>query len=134
MMHTITVKTTRRCQLLDITDRITNVLGGNSADAGAVHVYVPHTTAGVLINENADPSVAADILAHLEKLVPPNGNYRHSEGNSDAHIKACIVGSSVIVPLEDGRPALGTWQGIYFAEFDGPRQRRVHIKILREAS
>ena len=97
--------------------------------SGTCHVYVPHTTAGLTINENADPDVARDILADLARLVPAEGDYRHAEGNSDAHIKASLVGFSAMVPVVDGRPALGTWQGVYLCEFDGPRRRRVLVGV-----
>jgi secondary thiamine-phosphate synthase enzyme len=95
-------------------------------------VYVPHTTAGVTINENADPDVVTDLLNTLEKLVPVHGNYRHAEGNSDAHLKASMMGFSQMVPVIDGRLALGTWQGIYFCEFDGPRRRKMLVGISGE--
>ena len=97
--------------------------------SGVCQVFVPHTTAGVTINENADPSVREDILNGLEKLAPYGAGYSHAEGNADAHIKSTIVGSDKIIFIEDGRLQFGTWQGIYFCEFDGPRQRRVFIKI-----
>jgi secondary thiamine-phosphate synthase enzyme len=97
---------------------------------GLCTIYVPHTTAGVTINEQADPDVASDILAHLNRLVPRDPRFLHAEGNSDAHIKALLTGSSVTIPIRAGRLALGTWQGIYFAEFDGPRQRSFSVSCL----
>lgn len=130
-MPQITVKTTRRCQLLDITDQVTRMVHDEGQTAAAVLVSVPHTTAGITINECADPSVAEDLLEYLGKLVPESSHYRHSEGNSDAHIKTAMIGSSVTVPLRDGKLLLGTWQGIFFAEFDGPRTRKVDISFLR---
>ena len=97
---------------------------------GILYVYVPHTTAGVTINEGADPSVAQDLIAGLARLVPRDAGYRHAEGNSDAHIKTSLIGSHVVVPVEDGKLLLGTWQSIYLAEFDGPRTRKVHLRPL----
>jgi len=129
-MERLQIKTGGRNQLLDVTEQIARLVRPHGKDAKAVMVYVPHTTAGILINECADPCVAADILEHLEMLVPPSASYRHSEGNSDAHIKASIVGSSVLVPVTGGELSLGTWQGIFFAEFDGPRSRHVYVTFL----
>jgi len=97
---------------------------------GAVVVFSTHTTAGVTINENADPDVIADVMAALDRLVPQRGGYAHREGNSDSHVKTSLVGISVTVPVEDGKLVLGTWQGIYFCEFDGPRRRRVVVQFL----
>ncbi|NQT83513.1 YjbQ family protein, partial [bacterium] len=96
-------------------------------------VYVPHTTAGITINENADPSVKSDIIMELNKRIPFEDGYQHGEGNSAAHIKASIMGCCVAIPLENGRPVLGTWQGIYLCEFDGPRTRQVHVKVMADA-
>jgi secondary thiamine-phosphate synthase enzyme len=129
-MYQITIDTTQRSQLLDITDQVARIIKGNTGKSGAVMISIPHTTAGILINECADPSVGEDILEHLKKLVPEGHQYLHSEGNSDAHIKATLVGSSVLVPLEKGKMALGQWQGIFLAEFDGPRARKVLITLL----
>ncbi len=126
-METLTVKTTRRECLVDITAAVAEVV--RRRGGGLCTVFVPHTTAGVTINENADPDVAADLLHHLSELVPRNRPYRHTEGNSDAHIKATLVGSSVQVPVVGGRLALGTWQGIFLAEFDGPRTRKVQVVL-----
>jgi len=98
--------------------------------SGVCYLFVPHTTAGITVNEHADPSVAADIDGHLERMVPQLGNFRHLEGNAPAHIKTSLVGSSQILPVQDGRLVLGTWQGIFLCEFDGPRQRTVIVKIL----
>jgi secondary thiamine-phosphate synthase enzyme len=97
---------------------------------GICHVYVPHTTAGVFLNENADPDVMADVLATLDALVPWESHYRHAEGNAAAHIKAVMIGSSQTIPVRDGRLALGRWQGIYFVEFDGPRERHFQVTVL----
>lgn len=123
----IEVSTGSRNQLVDITGALAYAVGENGVRNGTCHAYVPHTTAGVTINENADPDVTRDILADLARLVPARGDYRHAEGNSDAHIKASLVGFSAMVPVIDGRLALGTWQGVYLCEFDGPRRRRVLV-------
>ena len=126
-MQTFTVSTPSRECLVDITEQVAWAVAEEGGDAALCTVFVPHTTAGVTVNENADPDVARDILAYLAELVPRSRPYRHVEGNSDAHIKTSLVGSSVQIPLEDGRLLLGTWQGVYLAEFDGPRTRRVHV-------
>ena len=129
-MQQITIKTNRRCQLLDVTEQVAHVMKQSVKEIKGLLVSVPHTTAGVLLNECADPSVAEDILEHLEKIVPHRNNYRHSEGNSDAHIKSTIVGTSILVPVANNKMVLGTWQGIFFAEFDGPRTRKLTISFL----
>ncbi len=129
----IQVRTPDREVFVDITDRVAQAVAKTvsgsteSQTTGAVIVFVPHTTAGVTINEGADPSVVRDILESLRRLVPRDAGYRHGEGNSDAHVKASLMGSSVTIPVEGGRLRLGTWQSIYLAEFDGPRTRRVWI-------
>jgi len=125
----ISIETTQHTQFVDITDRIQAELDKfpKAKNASSLAIFVPHTTAGITINEHADPDVVADIMTALDKLVPWRASYRHTEGNSAAHIKAVLTGSSVTVPLRDGRLQLGTWQGIYFCEFDGPRQRRVRL-------
>jgi secondary thiamine-phosphate synthase enzyme len=124
----ISVRTPEREILVDISERIqTMVSQTDPGFSGVINVFVPHTTAGVTINEGADPSVVRDIVDGLRRLVPREAAYRHGEGNSDAHIKASLMGSSVMVPVEQGRLRLGTWQSIYLAEFDGPRNRRVWI-------
>lgn len=128
----IDVPTGERTQLVDITGAVAAELARADVEDGTCHVYMPHTTAGLTINENADPDVVRDILAGLARLVPATGDYRHAEGNSDAHLKASLVGSSVTVPVVDGRLALGTWQGIYFCEFDGPRRRHVLVGFAGE--
>ena len=102
--------------------------------SGVCHVYIPHTTAGVTINEAADPAVKRDFIMELNKIVPFQDGYTHLEGNSAAHIKASMMGSSVAIPIDAGKPALGTWQGVYFCEFDGPRSRTVHCQIINETS
>jgi secondary thiamine-phosphate synthase enzyme len=123
------VATSSRSQMLDITGKVREVLRQSGVQDGICVVYVPHTTAGVTINENADPAVAADILEHLGKLVP-QGRYRHREGNADSHIKASMMGFSQVLLVEGGDLSLGTWQGVFFCEFDGPRRRRVQVKVV----
>jgi len=127
-MRIIEVKTQAREELVDITARVKEELASSGVESGICYVYVPHTTAAVTINENADPSVKEDILMALRKIVPDSLPYRHSEGNSPGHVKASLIGSSVKVIIDEGQLALGTWQGIFFCEFDGPRSRRVFIK------
>jgi secondary thiamine-phosphate synthase enzyme len=130
-MKTLTVRTRSRCQMVDVTGEIQRVVREAGLTGGQVICYVPHTTAGITIQENADPDVVRDMLWKLEQLVPRDeGAYQHSEGNSDSHIKASLIGASESVLVEDGRLVLGTWQGIYFCEFDGPRSRKLHVKCL----
>lgn len=124
------VSTSSRSEMTDITGRVREVVRGAGISDGLCVVYIPHTTAGVTINENADPAVAADILEHLEKLVPKRGGYRHREGNADSHIKASMMGFSQTLLLEGGDIVLGTWQGVFLCEFDGPRRRRVRVKVI----
>lgn len=131
-MQTLTLKTDRRTQLLDVTAQVQKVVSTTKISNGVCYLYVPHTTAGIAINECADPDVARDIEGALDRLIPRMGPYRHSEGNSDSHIKSVLVGGTQIVFVEDGRLALGRWQGIFFCEFDGPRERRLHVKIVSE--
>lgn len=130
-MDKVSVRTTKRCQLVDITREVQRCVDKSGAVSGAAYIFVPHTTAGVTVNENADPDVARDLLLALERMVPDSG-FAHCEGNSDAHAKALLTGSSLSVIIESSRLALGTWQSIYFCEYDGPRQRKVYIKIIRE--
>jgi secondary thiamine-phosphate synthase enzyme len=129
-METLQVRTTSRIQFVEITGQVKDLIAKSGIHEGVAIVYVPHTTAGVTINEAADPSVVEDINATLSGLVPHHQNYRHSEGNSDAHIKASFMGSSVTVIVSKGAPVLGTWQGIFFCEFDGPRSRKVFVQLL----
>ena len=129
-MQEIRVSTRSRTELIDITRDVQKVVTESGVHEGACHVYVPHTTAGVTINENADPSVCEDILMELNKVVPFQDNYKHREGNAAAHIKSSIVDSSETILVEGGRLVLGTWQGIFFCEFDGPRSRRVLTKVI----
>ncbi len=128
-MNRFEVATPRRECLVDVTGRAADAVREAGVDAGVCTVFVPHTTAAVTINENADPDVARDILDFLHELVPQSTRFRHAEGNSDAHVKASLLGSSVQIPVEGGRLVLGTWQGIYLAEFDGPRRRRVCVVV-----
>jgi secondary thiamine-phosphate synthase enzyme len=128
-MHTLHLQTHSTTELVDITREVQSLVTGSHIQEGLCVVYVPHTTAGVTINEAADPSVKADLLMELNKIVPFQDRYQHTEGNSAAHIKASLVGSSVTVPISGGSLALGTWQGIYFCEFDGPRRRQVLVRI-----
>ena len=127
----ITVKTGSRTEFLDITADIQKALDAEGLQSGLCMVYVPHTTAAVTINESADPSVKRDILKVLNQVVPWEADYRHLEGNSPAHIKSTLVGASELIMVENGRLVLGTWQGIFFCEFDGPRTRKVHLKFLQ---
>ena len=124
------VRTGNRTELVDITDRVGSALRNSGIEDGICIVYVPHTTAAVTINENADPSVKRDIIMELNKTIPFNDGYSHMEGNSAAHIKSTLVGASVQIPVENGRLTLGTWQGIFFCEFDGPRNRSVIVQII----
>jgi secondary thiamine-phosphate synthase enzyme len=126
-LHQFTVRTDSRQQMLDITDRVQEAVAQSGAQEGLCMVFVPHTTAGVTISENADPSVGRDMLYEIDKLVPLDDGYDHSEGNSAAHLKSSLFGCSCLVPVEGGRLVLGTWQGIYFCEFDGPRTRKVQV-------
>ena len=130
MLKRLTVRTSSRTQFVDITSEIVKFIEESKVRNGICVVFVPHTTAGITINENADPSVRQDIMNTLNKLVPPSAGYTHLEGNADSHIKASLVGSSVTLIIENGRPLLGTWQGIYFCEFDGPRTRSVYVKVV----
>ena len=125
----ISIPTARRTQFVSITAKVTEVIAANGWQDGVVTIFVPHTTAGITINENADPDVARDMKQFSDELIPQSKHFRHSEGNSDAHIKASFYGSSVQVIIRNGKMWLGTWQGIYFCEFDGPRQRKVQLAI-----
>jgi secondary thiamine-phosphate synthase enzyme len=133
MMNQFTVATRAHAELIDITDRVQGVIRDSGAANGVAHVFVPHTTAGITINEDADPSVVADLLAALGRMAPDDAGYRHSEGNSPAHVKASVMGFCQTVLIEDGKLVLGTWQGIYLCEFDGPRTRRVIVKVQPDA-
>ena len=126
----ISVKTRARTQMIDITSKVREAVKESGIQDGLVHVYSMHTTAAITINENADPAVEADILSCINKVIPFDDNFSHMEGNSAAHIKVSLFGPSEIIPLENGRMVLGTWQGIFFCEFDGPRTRKVNIKVM----
>jgi len=130
LTRTIGVRTSRRTELKDVTAEIEKAVRDSGCSEGVCHLYVPHTTAGVLINEGDDSAVARDIEAAFDRLIPHAGDYRHAEGNSDSHIKTALVGSSETVWIEGGRLALGRWQSIFFAEFDGPRSRELRVKIV----
>ena len=127
----LSVQTHRRNEMVDITAEVAATVAKCSVDTGTVTVFCPHTTAGITINENADPDVPHDILLTLEELFPQHrAGYRHNEGNSDAHVKSSLVGASETIFIQNGQLTLGTWQGIYFCEFDGPRSRHVHLRIM----
>lgn len=126
------VKTTKHTQMIDITAEVEDILWKSGVESGICMLYIPHTTAAVTINENADPDVVRDFTKEIDKIVPWEDNYRHAEGNSAAHLKASMMGFSETLIIEKGRLLLGTWQGIYFLEYDGPRTRTVYVKILRE--
>jgi len=129
-MQELAVPTRSRVQLVDITSHVQAALAQEGITDGVCHVAVPHTTAGVTLNENADPDVTADIIAVLDGLVPRRDDYRHGEGNSDSHVKASLMGFSATIPVADGRLVLGTWQAVYFCEFDGPRRRRCIVTAV----
>jgi secondary thiamine-phosphate synthase enzyme len=125
------VRSTRREELVDVTEVVARAVSESGVSSGIAMVSSPHTTAGILVNENADPDVATDLIAGLARIAPERGGWRHAEGNSDAHLKTALVGTSVMVPIEGGQLLLGTWQAIYFAEFDGPRSRRLDVRVIR---
>ena len=129
-VRTLAIHTSRHTELQDVTAAVEAAVRESGCVAGMCHLYVPHTTAGVLINEGDDPAVARDIEATLDRLVPGAGSYAHTEGNADSHIKTALAGSSQIVWIEDGRLSLGRWQAVFFAEFDGPRSRELRVKII----
>ncbi|BAL81363.1 secondary thiamine-phosphate synthase enzyme YjbQ [Caldisericum exile] len=129
-MEIFTVRTSKREEMIEITSRVQEIVRNSKVQSGICVVYIPHTTASITINENADPSVKKDIINYLSKLIPENANYSHLEGNADAHIKASIMGQSRAIIIRDGRLVLGTWQGIFFVEFDGPRTREVFVEIV----
>ncbi len=134
MIYTVDIKTNSRVEFQEITSKVRDILGRSGIKSGVCHVFVPHTTAGIMVNEHADPSVVEDIAAQLEEMVPQHKNYRHLEGNSPAHIKASLVGNSQALFIEEGRLVLGTWQGIFFCEFDGPRNRHILVKIVADGT
>ncbi|MCM8783560.1 MAG: secondary thiamine-phosphate synthase enzyme YjbQ [Candidatus Omnitrophica bacterium] len=129
-MEKIIIKTTKRVDLVDITEKIGSLVRKSGIKEGICFLFCPHTTAGITINENADPSVRHDIINVLNKLIPQDGNYAHAEGNADSHAKATLIGPSLSIFIENGELCLGSWQGVYFCEGDGPRQREVWVKII----
>jgi secondary thiamine-phosphate synthase enzyme len=130
MIQTLKVSTTSRVEMIDLTDRIQELVYQSEVEEGVCHLFVAHTTAGLTINENADPSVQADIIMVLNKIISDREAYRHREGNSPAHIKSSLMGSDLSVLVSNRSLLLGTWQGVYLCEFDGPRSRKVHLKIM----
>lgn len=128
----IGVSTHSKTEFIDVTDRVQDAVTREAMTSGLCMVYVPHTTAGVTINESADPSVQSDILMVLDRMVPERADYRHLEGNSPAHVKASLMGASALVAVDGGRLVLGTWQGIFFCEFDGPRTRKLHVRFIKD--
>jgi secondary thiamine-phosphate synthase enzyme len=131
-MQILSVKTDRRTQLVDVTAQVQKAVAASGVAQGVCYLYVPHTTAAITINECADPDVARDVEGALDRLIPKTGPFRHSEGNSDSHVKAVLVGTSQMVLVEDGQLALGRWQGVFFCEFDGPRERRLQVKVVAD--
>jgi secondary thiamine-phosphate synthase enzyme len=130
LAQTLTIRTSRRTELQDVTEKIEKIVRESGCASGVCHLYVPHTTAGVLINEGYDPDVARDMEGAFDRLVPESSAFKHAEGNPDSHIKTALVGISETVWTENGRLALGQWQRIFFAEFDGPRTRELRVKIV----
>jgi secondary thiamine-phosphate synthase enzyme len=131
-IQTFKVKTARRTQLLNVTAQVQQAVEKSRVSSGICYVYVPHTTAAIMINECADPDVASDLEGALDRLIPFEGPYRHAEGNSDSHMKSVLVGASQTIFVEGGQLRLGRWQGIFFCEFDGPRDRLLHVKIVAD--
>jgi len=132
MIKQLRVKTTARTELVDITQGLQRLVAESGIRSGMCYVYVPHTTSGITINENSDQNVGRDILKELNKVIPFDDDYGHSEGNSAAHIKSSIIGVSKAVIVDEGRLALGAWQAVFFCEFDGPRERRVMVKVMKD--
>jgi secondary thiamine-phosphate synthase enzyme len=131
-MHKLDIKTSTRVELQDITRKVAEIVSGSGVESGVCFLFSLHTTAGLTVNEHADPDVVADIIEQLDVMVPQHDRYRHREGNSPAHIKAGLMGDSETLLIEDGRLVLGMWQGIFFCEFDGPRNRTVMVKIVQD--
>ena len=129
-MPSIEIQTHQTHEMIEVTDRVQDSVAASGISNGMVHLFTPHTTAAITINENADPDVVHDMLKILDRMVPHEGGYRHAEGNSAAHVKSSLFGCSETIPLDNGRLVLGTWQGIYFCEFDGPRRRSLQIRVL----
>jgi secondary thiamine-phosphate synthase enzyme len=134
MLHRLKIETQSRVEFLDVTAKVQDIVARSGVRNGICYIFVPHTTAGIMVNEHADPAVVADIDAQLDTIAPQHKDYRHIEGNATAHIKASLIGDSRTFFLEDGRLVLGTWQGIFFGEFDGPRSRRLLVKITADQS
>ncbi len=132
MLKTIDVKTPERETFVDLTSRLQQMVKESGIKSGCLTAFVPHTTAAITINESADPDVRRDLAVTLRKLIPYQGDYHHAEGNSDAHLKSSLFGPSLTILIENGTLLLGTWQAVYFAEFDGPRSRKLHIKLLAD--
>ncbi len=132
MIRQLRVKTNAKTELVDITQGVQHLVAESGIRSGVCYIYVPHTTAAVTINENSDPNVGRDLLKELNKVIPFDDNYGHNEGNSAAHIKSSMIGVSRMVLVEEGRLALGTWQALFFCEFDGPRDRRVMVKVVKD--
>jgi len=132
-IETLRARTDRRTQLVDVTTEVQAVVSKSGVEQGVCHVYVPHTTAGVTINEHADPDVASDFEGFMDRLIPQRGPYRHAEGNSDSHAKTILTGTSQRIFVEKGRLVLGRWQGIFFCEYDGPRERTMQVKVIADA-
>jgi secondary thiamine-phosphate synthase enzyme len=129
-VHKITVRTSRRTELRSVTAEVERLVRDSDIQSGLCHLYVPHTTAGVIVNEGYDPDVARDMEGAFDRLVPDSPHFKHAEGNSDSHIKTALVGSSQTIFIQKGRLALGRWQVVFFAEFDGPRTRELHVKLV----
>jgi secondary thiamine-phosphate synthase enzyme len=129
-MNVITITSRQRVELIDITTQVSQAIRASGVNNGLATIFTPHTTAAITINENADPDVPRDLIMELNKIVPFEDGYAHGEGNSAAHLKSSLIGVSETIIIVDGAPLLGTWQGLYFCEFDGPRQRKVHIKVI----
>jgi len=132
MLTKISVTTENQTEFIDVTSKVQDVVKKSEVQNGICQVFAPHTTAAVTINENADPSVSRDILYEINKVIPFSDSYRHIEGNAAAHIKSSLIGASEMIPIKNGRLVLGTWQGIYFCEFDGPRRRSLYVNIVAE--
>ena len=132
MIHELSVKTGARAEMCNVTARVQDVVRECGVIEGSCHLFVPHTTAAVTVNEQADPSVVRDMLAQLERMVPERADYEHAEGNSPAHVKCSLIGVSLVLAVTGGRLALGTWQGIFFCEFDGPRRRRLLVRLTAD--
>jgi secondary thiamine-phosphate synthase enzyme len=133
-MEVLRVKTGRRTQFVDVTEELKRVVAASGVMSGVCYLYVPHTTAGVTINEHFDPDVATDLEGMFERVVPRSGPYRHAEGNSDSHAKAVLTGASQMIFVDGGKLMLGQWQGVFFCEFDGPRERKMWVKMLSDGS